>query len=464
MKNTKIVASSLNRKIIENEQKMKNLLSSKDSKTKPIHHKSKDLLPMTKHIKKIHKKNKSLETMNITNSIPNKSKILSLTPNKIEDHSVDSIDYVKKIEKKLQNNSKNTKSMKQKEKIMNNKKKIFNDINIKKQILNQTEIPNSKKVNQKEIDIIVNRLYTNKDTNRKNKENQKDNSNTIDYSNSKKSKVNFSEIYSRFQDDIKKRNENLEKKREEINNKNKYIYTYKPKLHISKKFFDNQDNEDFLERIKKYVEDKKNKEEKYKENLLLKEKEEIDKSKILSKNKSKNIKEIEKAINELVDWEKNRKKKLEEKQKEKESQIEKEFNYKPKINKKSKLLAKNNKIRQKETNVFNRLAKEDKVLKEKHQILIELYTPSFKPNITTKKKLNNNNPPKEKDFDTVSKRWKSDEYFDNSDSDLDDEKNDDDFNDNDENDYEFNNGNNDIFTEENIQNAYRKALFHKNKK
>ena len=70
----------------------------------------------------------------------------------------------------------------------------------------------------------------------------------------------------------------------------------------------------------------------------------------------------------------------------------------------------------------------------------------------------------EKDFDTVSKRWKSDEYFDNSDSDLDDEKNDDDFNDNDENDYEFNNDNNEIFTEENIQNAYRKALFHKNKK
>ena len=29
---------------------------------------------------------------------------------------------------------------------------------------------------------------------------------------------------------------------------------------------------------------------------------------ILSKNKSKNIKEIEKSINELVDWEKNRKK------------------------------------------------------------------------------------------------------------------------------------------------------------
>ena len=59
MKNSKIVASSLNRKIIENEQKMKNLLSSKDSKTKPIHHKSRDLLPMTKHIKKYIKRIKA---------------------------------------------------------------------------------------------------------------------------------------------------------------------------------------------------------------------------------------------------------------------------------------------------------------------------------------------------------------------------------------------------------------------
>ena len=40
--------------------------------------------------------------MKITNSILNKPKILSLTPNKIEDYSVDSIDYVKKIEKKMQ--------------------------------------------------------------------------------------------------------------------------------------------------------------------------------------------------------------------------------------------------------------------------------------------------------------------------------------------------------------------------
>ena len=96
-----------------------------------------------------------------------------------------------KREFNLKNNEKEKENDNKQEialKTNDNEKKIFNDINIKKQILNQTEIPNSKKVNQKEIDIIVNRLYTNKDTNRKNKENQKDNSNTIDYSNSKKSK------------------------------------------------------------------------------------------------------------------------------------------------------------------------------------------------------------------------------------------------------------------------------------
>ena len=142
--------------------------------------------------------------------------------------------------------------------------------------------------------------------------------------------------------------------------------------------------------------------------------------------------------------------------------MQNEFNYMPKLNKKSETLAKKNKQRQKETNVFTRLAKEDKVLKEKQKILIQLYTPSFKPNITvTKRKNKKLNSSKEKEFDTVSKKWKSKNYLDNSDSDSEDEKIDDDFVDNDI--YEDNYDNN-IFTEENIQNAYRKALFHKNKK
>ena len=56
------------------------------------------------------------------------------------------------------------------------------------------EMSNSKKVNKDELNEIVNRLYTNK--NKKKKENE--NSNTIDLSgktDSKNSKVNFSEIY-----------------------------------------------------------------------------------------------------------------------------------------------------------------------------------------------------------------------------------------------------------------------------
>ena len=108
-----------------------------------------------------------------------------------------------------------------------------------------------------------------------------------------------------------------------------------------------------------------------------------------------------------------------------------------------------------------RLAQDDKVLKEKKKILIQLNTPTFKPNLyKTKRKNIIINSRKEDEFDSVSKRYKSEVNMDNSDSDFEEEK------------YNENNGreenedyiDSNIFTEENIQNAYRKAIFHKNKK
>ena len=267
--------------------------------------------------------------------------------------------------------------------------------------------------------------------------------------------MNFNELYSRFEDDIKKRNENLEKKREELNNNNKTIYTHKPKLNINKKFFDEQNNEDFLERQRKYIEEKKQKEEKYREELIKKEDEKINKTNILSKINNKNKKEIDKKINDFADWDKNRKKRIEQKQKENEDKLVNEFNYMPKISKRSQSLARKNKNIKNEKNVFNRLAKNDDVLKEKQEILIQLYTPTFKPNIVIKKRkkkaLISN---KEKEFDTISKKFRSKEFDDNSESDFDEDKSD----------SFLNNYENNIFTEENIQIAYRNALFHKHKK
>mgnify|MGYP007070222233 CR=1 FL=1 len=461
MRNTKIISSSLNRKIIENEKKMESLKTTKEqkAKSKSLYNISNDESKSKRKKDKMHKINKSQEEIITRNS--NKPKKLKLQYSTIQtvDYSDDSFNIINnKLDKRLKSYSKISNK---------NEKILFNNTisNIYTKNFNFDKTLNSKKVNPKELDVIINRLYTNEHKTRKKIENEKNNSNTIDYnsSTSKKTKVNFNEIYSRFEDDIKKREENLERKREEINNNNKTIYTYKPKLNISKKFFDNQNNENFLERQKKYYEEKKKKEERYKEDLVKKQNEELEKNNILSKNVVKNKKEIEKSINELNEWDTKRKKKIDQKLKEKMSKIQNEFNYMPKINKKSEILAKNNKQRQKETNVFNRLAKEDKVLKEKQKILIQLYTPSFKPNIVATKKINYKklNSSKEKEFDTVSKRWKPEEYLDNSNSDSEDEKNDDDF----KGDYIYDdNYDNNIYTEENIQNAYRKALFHKNKK
>ena len=61
---------------------------------------------------------------------------------------------------------------------------------------------------------------------------------------------------------------------------------------------------------------------------------------------------------------------------------------------------------------------------------------------------------KEKEFDTISKKFRSKEFDDNSESDFDEDKSD----------SFLNNYENNIFTEENIQTAYRNALFHKHKK
>ena len=451
MKSTQTIESSLNKKIKENEKKMQNLLSSKSNKSRSLYYIPNYASTSVKTKNKKQIKNKSQEEIIIHSNKPKKLKMQFSTIQN-EDHSDDSTNLLKKIEKRLKSYSKSANKKDRKRIICH---KFINSIN--------AESSNSKKVNKDEIDKIVNRLYTNE---QKKKENEK--IKTINLSNkkekqdSKSSKVNFNEIYSRFQEDIKKRSENLEKKREEIQNNNKNIYTYKPKLNINKKFFDSEHTNSFIERQKKFIEDKKQKEEKFKENLIKMKQEEIDKSNILVKH-SFNKKDIIKGINDLTEWENNRRRKLEERQKQIEEEKVNKYKYRPKIDKNSIVLAKKNIQRQKESNVFMRLAQDDKVLKEKKKILIQLNTPSFKPELyKTKRKKLIINSNKLKEFDTVSKRYKSEVNMDNSDFDIEDEKYDESYDSKGEKNDDYIESN--IFTEENIQNAYRKAIFHKRKK
>ena len=201
------------------------------------------------------------------------------------------------------------------------------------------------------------------------------------------------------------------------------------------------------------MEEKEHRKEKYKENLLKKENDKINGSNILLKNNKRSKKNINKTINDMVDWEKKRKKRLENKQKEKEEKLLNEFTYTPKINKKSESLAKNK--NRKNADFLQRLSENDKVIKEKRKILTQLYTPTFEPNVMLRRmKYKNLHSKKEKEFRSISQRFKSGIFENNFDLNFNHENPEVKLNKYESNDLE----------EEDIQNAFRKTLFHKDKK
>ena len=134
-------------------------------------------------------------------------------------------------------------------------------------------------------------------------------------------------------------------------------------------------------------------------------------------------------------------------------------------------MAKNNKNRTKEPDVFERLAHEDKLLKEKKQLLVDLYTPSFKPNITDRGKTKSKKKKSNLDdtWQKKSKKQKKDKKSKNSDDSDDEEKesdedSDEDSDDNDQEEQDFDYKQDPkIFAGENVQNALRKQLLNKMK-
>ena len=186
--------------------------------------------------------------------------------------------------------------------------------------------------------------------------------------------------------------------------KEKKTCSHVPKINKVSQKINLKLKDDFLERQKLKDEQKKKKEEKLKEFLNKKKEEEINKNnpllKVNKKNKdkdnlnssttsSKTLNKTQKvkinnAINKLYEWDKNRKEKINQKRKTKNEKMEK-FDYVPKINKRSASMAEFNKKKYKEKDIFNRLAQKDPYMVEKRKLLEDLYTPSFKPNINTKK-------------------------------------------------------------------------------
>ena len=230
---------------------------------------------------------------------------------------------------------------------------------------------------------------------------------TIDYSVKSErylKNVNVEKMMDRFQKDEDRKKEWIENQKKKREEEEKKACSHIPKINKVSKKINLKLKDDFLERQKLKDEQKRKKEEKLKEFLNKKKEEEINKNNPLIKvNKKINEKEnlnssttssktfnknqkvkINNAINKLYEWDKKRKEKIYQKRKTKNEKME-QFDYMPKINKRSASMAEFNKRKYKEKNIFNRLAQKDPYMVEKRKLLEDLYTPSFKPNINTKK-------------------------------------------------------------------------------
>ena len=524
MRNNKVIDPSLNKKIVENEKRMQSLFNLKFSSSKSRNNIKKPSNSQTNMRNIQHKKNKSQDEIynnaaynTIDNREINRLKgtlnvTISKTIEKGDDN--DSSAFANRMAKRM--NQKGQTDQKEEEK---NNKTFHEIINNIYQKFQDRKNKNKKVYNKGQVNNIVDRLYTNdyktkKKTNMENranrlKKNYEKENNTIDFSiktgtngnilkrQNEPNNFNIDDMIERFEEDMKKRNENMERKRQEIKRNEKKIYTYKPKINETSRRSESAGKDDFLKRQKRYEEKKKKKEERFKEDLKNEEEKKINENNFLlqknnrkekkgkkdkkgeneknGKNKSENIKkkeEVDKRIKYMYDWENKRKEKIENKKKEKTGKAETEFEYMPKINERSSSMANKNKRRIEEPDVFSRLAKEDKMLKEKRQVLIDLYKPSFQPNTF----LHNQRIRKKNENEGKKDVRKKENPKSESSSDTDSDDDDDDDDDEEDNNEESSSDSDDkednfdykqdpkIFAKDNVQDALRKALLNKMKK
>ena len=386
MRSTKVIDPSLKKKINENDEKMKMLygIEFKRSKSK------KGTFSAAKNkVKNRNKKNNDdsysemmIKTYKDNTPITTDSKF-SKTINTDRD---DSSAFMSRMQKRM-------KFKRDKEEKKNNTIFYNTFTNVYKRMEDKKK---KKTMNKDEVDNMVDRLYNNDYKHRKPRvrESEEKKNKTIDL----EDEPDVDEMIERFEEDIKKREENMEIIKRKIARDEKEIYTYKPKMSEGSKKYNDQNETDFFERQKNFLEKKAEKEKSMKETLKKKQEDEINENNILKKKeeekKEKKVDDsekkakVEKSIKKMYEWEEKRKQKIEQKKKENSEKVETDYDYIPKINERSAQLAENNKLRQKQPNIFLRLSEEDKVLKEKKQILTDMYTPSFKPRSYVPRNMN----------------------------------------------------------------------------
>lgn len=325
--------------------------------------------------------------------------------------------------------------------------------------LKKTEKPEIKKINTDRHNIIVKRNSNIK--NRRAISQEKNHRKKIEES--KKLLSSFNETIEQFKEDMKKRVQNLNNLKKEIEKNQKELYvnksnnTKKNKQHYNEKI-----QENFLKRQKNFIDKKEQKREVLK-NKIKKEEELKYQSAPTTKNKT-NINEF---IDNLEKWEISRKEKIKQMKKEQEEKIDIEFDHIPKINENSAKLVEKNKLRKNQPNTFERLAQQDKILKEKKKILIDMYTPSFKPFRYEPKNLNFKNTsknfyftePNQLDFDEelYSDDRKSEKIDEDSNEEKEERDESEEIKDDEEFDYQQ-----DImkYTNKDVEDTLRNSLFH----
>ena len=325
------------------------------------------------------------------------------------------------------------------------KKKFNTNILLKDPKESKKSKKSNKNNKNKNIDETINRLYQNNKNN-----NNKKITNEEETNKSSKSFIDFNQTIERFEQDIKKRNENIEKKKILKEKIEKQKYTYKPTMcKGSKKYNEDNIKENFLERQQNFI-DKKELNRKIIKTEINKEEED----KLQSAPNPKIKKSFRNYLNSMEKWEKERLDKIERKKRELEEKIDKEFDYMPKIDEKSAKIAEKNKLRQKQPNTFIRLAEQDKIIKEKKKILAEMYTPSFQPFCYEPLNLNLKYQPKNFFEENYLNSLEQDEESDDDGEEKEGENID-------EFDYQQ-----DImkFTDEQVNNTLRGSLFHHKKK
>ena len=403
MKEKKKMPISLKNKIMENEDKFNIILNKKKAGNNKIQimedNKENKSQIINKKDKIYHDKNFLTEMHDDSISISSKNKKSNLINNKAKDKNEikNKKQYIKKNYgmhnplRNLDNDEFSKLNKYQNTYNTNYNKKISNisNYNAKKR-----EPPHDLKNqrNNKNLNIFNNNKYN---------ESYIIDSNLLDnLNNSIKISFNLNNMLERFEENQNKKKEKIQKLIKEKEIKEKSQYTYMPEINKNTKF-NNKINDDFLTRQKKYNDIKNKNEKKLKEYILKNEQDKINKNSFILKRKNKDnsnvgnalnssfiseisygarsMADIDCSISRLFEWDNKRKEKLIKMQKEQSYELEKNKHI-PRINKKSRKMAMHS-ISNKKENIFDRLAKEDEMVKEKKKILENLLSPTFKPNI-----------------------------------------------------------------------------------